>query len=296
MALRWAGSFTAVQDRAIVIEFMVTLSAFADEISPNLDEAVTILKECGIGAIDLRGVEGTNVMKFSDSQVSQIKKTLKREKVSVACIASPIGKVQVDDALEPQLGQMKRAIDLARSLDAPFIRMFSFYVPKGVDPKSHRKTVMDRMAKLVKMAAGSGVKLVLENEEGLYGDNIERCADVIDTLKAKHLSLAFDPCNLVLVGRKPYTESFKLAGKHLGYLHVKDWSAEQKAMVPAGQGDAEWPAILSALKEMDYSGHISLEPHLSAGGQFSGFSGVEMFRKAHAALAELMQKTGIVRG
>lgn len=68
---------------------MITLSAFADEISPNLDEAVAVLKDCGIGAIDLRGVDGTNVMKFTDAQVSQIKKTLRREKISVACIASP---------------------------------------------------------------------------------------------------------------------------------------------------------------------------------------------------------------
>lgn len=272
---------------------MIKLSAFADEISPNLEEAAAVLKECGIGAIDLRGVDGINVMKFSDSQVSQIKKTLKREKISVACIASPIGKVQVDDVLEPQLGQMKRAIDLARALDAPFIRIFSFYIPKGADYKEHRKAVMDRMAKLVKMAAGSGVKLVLENEEGLYADNIERCADIIETLKAKHLSLAFDPCNLVIVGPRPYTGSFKLAAKHLGYLHVKDWSGEQKAMVPAGQGDAEWPAIIGALKEMEYGGFLSLEPHLSAAGQFSGFSGNEMFRKAHGALTELMQKAGL---
>jgi sugar phosphate isomerase/epimerase len=272
---------------------MITLSAFADEISPNLDEALAVLKECGIGAIDLRGVDGVNVMKLADAQVSQVKKALKRERVSVSCVASPIGKVQVDDALELQIGQMKRAIELAKVLDAPFVRIFSFYLPKGADLGKHRKEVLARMTKLVKMAAGTGVKLVLENEEGLYGDTVERCVDVIKSLKAKHLSLAFDPCNLAIIGPKPFSDSFPAARRHLGYIHAKDWSKDRRAMVPAGEGDAEWEPILAALKAMDFDGFVSLEPHLSAAGQFAGFSGPDMFRKAHASLTGLMQKVGL---
>jgi len=272
---------------------MVTLSAFADEIAGNLDEALAVLKECGITAIDLRGVQGTNVMKLTDSAVSQVKKSLKREKMTVACIASPIGKVQVSDSLEPQLGQMKRGIDIARALDAPFIRIFSFYVPHGEEPSKHRKEVLDRVGKLVKTAAGTGVKIVLENEEGLYGDTVERCVDVIEALKAKHLSLAFDPCNLAVIAPKPYTDAFKRAKAHLGYLHVKDWSKERKECVPAGEGDADWEAVLTGLKEMDYSGFLALEPHLSAAGRFSGFTGPDLFRKAHAALSGLLGKVGL---
>ena len=272
---------------------MVTLSAFADEISPSLEAAVRVLKGVGLASLDLRGFDGTNVMKFTDEQVAGAKKLLKREKMAVASIATPIGKVQVTDAFEPQAGQMKRALELAATFGCPTVRVFSFYVTRGEDPKKWRKEVLDRMGRLVKQAEGTGVTVVLENEEGLYGDTIERCADIINALKAKQLKLAFDPCNLVIIGPKPFTDSFSLATKHLGYLHVKDWVRERKEMVPAGFGDAEWPQIAAGLKKIGYAGVVALEPHLSAAGQFSGFSGPDLFKKAHEALVGVLKTAGI---
>jgi sugar phosphate isomerase/epimerase len=273
---------------------MVTLSAFADEISPKLEDAVGVLKECGIKHLDLRGFDGVNVLKLSEDQVKYAKGVLKREGVGVAAIASPIGKVDVTDAFEPQAGSMKRALDLARAFDCPHVRVFSFYMPKssvesGTAHKQWKKEVVDRMGKLVRMAEGTGVKVTLENEEGLYGDTTERAVEIIDAVKSPNLNLAWDPCNLVIIGPKPYTDSFKTAKKHLGYLHVKDWSKERHEIVPAGQGDAEWPAIMKGIRDMKYSGIVSLEPHLSAAGQFSGFTGPDLFRKAFAALAALIK-------
>lgn len=272
---------------------MPTLSAFADEISPNLEEALKVLKDCGLTCMDLRGIDEVNVLKLSDDQVNTARETLKRSGFTVGSIATPIGKVETTDAFEPQAGQMKRALELAKTLGSKFIRIFSFYLPKGAEPKSCRKEVVDRVGKLVQQAQGTGITVLLENEEGLYGDTIERCAEVIRAVKAPHLKLAYDPCNLVVIGHKPYTDSFSLAKKHLGYLHVKDWVRERKEMVPAGQGDAEWKPIIQALKDMNYDGIISLEPHLSKAGQFSGFSGPDRFHKAHEALTGLMREAAL---
>jgi len=275
---------------------MITLSAFADEISPKLEEAVAVLKECGIKLMDLRGFDGVNVLKLSDDQVKYAKGVLKREGIGVAAIASPIGKVEVTDAFEPQAGSMKRALEMAKAFDCRHVRIFSFYMPKSSAAPSHKqwkKEVIDRMGKLARMAEGTGVKVTLENEEGLYGDTTERAVEIIDALNLPYLTLAWDPCNLVIIGPKPYTDSFKLARKHLGYLHVKDWSRERHEVVPAGQGDAEWPAIVRGIKETGYSGIVSLEPHLSAAGQFSGFTGPGLFRKAHGALSALLKEAGL---
>lgn len=276
-----------------IVRTMPVLSAFADEISPDLGEEVRVLKECGIKCLDLRGFDGVNVMKLSDEQVKRAADSFKREGVSAVCIATPIGKVQVDDAFEPQMGQMKRALDLARTLGSKYIRLFSFYIPKGDDPKNWHKQVVERVGKLAKQAEGSGVTVVLENEEGLYGDTIERCAEVISAVKAPHLKLAFDPCNLVIVGPKPFPDSFFLVKKHLGYVHVKDWRAKTDEIVPAGEGDAQWREIAAGLKGMGYEGVMSLEPHLAMAGQFSGFSGADRFRKAHAAVVAIMNEAGL---
>jgi sugar phosphate isomerase/epimerase len=272
---------------------MITLSAFADEISKNLPESLAILKGRGITCMELRGFDDTNVMKLTDAQVAFAKAELGKAGFTVGSIATPIGKVGILDPFEPQEIQMKRAVELCGVLGSKHIRVFSFYIPKGDDPAKHRAAVLDRMGKLVALAAGKGITVVLENEEGLYGDTIERCADVIDALKAPHLKLAFDPCNLVIIGPRPFTDSYPLALKHIGYMHVKDWVKETKHMVPAGLGDAEWPKILPALKRDGFAGIVALEPHLSAAGQFAGFSGPDLFGKACDGLIGLLKQAGI---
>lgn len=272
---------------------MVTLSAFADEISKNLPESLGILKDRAIRCMELRGFDDTNVMKLTDAQVAYARTELVKAGFTVGSIATPIGKVGVLDPFEPQEAQMRRAVELCGVLGSKHIRIFSFYISKGDDPVQHRAAVLDRMGKLLAIAAGKGITVVLENEEGLYGDTIERCADIIETLGVPHLKLAFDPCNLVIIGPRPFTDSYPLALKHIGYMHVKDWVKETKHMVPAGQGDAEWAKILPALKRDGFAGIIALEPHLSAAGQFAGFSGPDLFGKAHDGLIGLLKQAGI---
>jgi hypothetical protein len=45
---------------------------------------------------------------------------------------------------------------------------------------------------------------------------------------------------------------------------------------------------LRELKEKGYQGFLSLEPHLSNAGKFSGFSGPDLFRVASRALKNIL--------
>ena len=55
---------------------MIRLSAFADEISADLNEQIEVLHSEHIHFIDLRGVWNTNVLDLTDQQVTEIKQTL----------------------------------------------------------------------------------------------------------------------------------------------------------------------------------------------------------------------------
>jgi sugar phosphate isomerase/epimerase len=72
---------------------VVTLSAFADEISPVLEQAMDLLAGMGISHIDLRTAAGTNVLQLSDQDVAHIKRRLDARGFQVASIASPIGAI-----------------------------------------------------------------------------------------------------------------------------------------------------------------------------------------------------------
>src|SRR5437870_5715427 len=58
---------------------MFTLSAFADEISPDPQVQVDILKQCGIRHIELRSILQTNVLDLTDLQVQEFNSLLHKE-------------------------------------------------------------------------------------------------------------------------------------------------------------------------------------------------------------------------
>ncbi len=131
---------------------MIRLSAFADEISPDLDEQIAALSSEHIHFLDLRGVWNTNVLDLTDQQVARIKETLDAHGIGVAAIGSPIGKVPIDSSFDEHLHHFERAITVAQTLQTPYIRIFSFYPPaahKGdrsdsgaVNPAEYRDEVL----------------------------------------------------------------------------------------------------------------------------------------------------------
>ncbi len=271
---------------------MWTLTGFADEISPELDQQLDTLAAEEMRFLELRGVWGTNVLKLTDEQVARVKADLTARGVGVSSIGSPIGKIGITDDFAPHLADFRRAIDVAHALGAPFIRIFSFFIPQGDDPAIHRGAVLDRMGQLVRAAEGSNLTLVHENEKEIYGDIPSRCLDILQSIDSPILRAAWDPANFVQCGVRPHTEGYADLRPYIVYLHVKD-ALLGGGVVPAGQGDGEVRATIAALHESGYAGFCSLEPHLASAGKFSGFSGPDLFRTAAQAFKGLLAERQI---
>src|SRR6266700_2163334 len=111
---------------------MIRLSAFADEISPDLPEQIAILKRENIAHIDLRGAWNISVLDLTDEQAISIKELLEGHGIKVAAIGSPIGKVPVDSPFDEHLERFERAIKLAHLFGTALGRIFSFYPPGGI--------------------------------------------------------------------------------------------------------------------------------------------------------------------
>src|SRR5882757_6466631 len=160
---------------------MFTLSAFADEISPDPQQQIDVLKSCGVRHIELRSILGTNVLDLTDLQVRELKALLDKNGFRLSAIGSPIGKVVVDQPFEPHLQRFKRAIELCKVFDTPNIRIFSYYLTEHGEWDDWRREVLDRMWQKVRLAAKAGVRLIHENEHGIYGDDPARVQDLMET-------------------------------------------------------------------------------------------------------------------
>ncbi len=286
---------------------MICLSAFADEISPDLDEQIAALQAENIHYVDLRGAWDVNVLDLSDEQVAQIKQALDAHGIGVAAIASPVGKVPIDTPLEEQLRRLDRAIELAQTFQASYIRIFSFYPPgygsaQGAinwpptpDHAAWRAEVIARLRAFSGRASAAGITLLHENDGGTYGDSIAGCVDVLQNIANPRFQAVLDPANFIQCQQTPYPDAYEQVRPWLGYVHVKDALADGK-VVAAGEGVARWPELLRRLREDGYDGFFSLEPHLIAMGQYGGFSGPSLFHYASQALQSLLKAMHWVYG
>jgi sugar phosphate isomerase/epimerase len=269
------------------------LCGFADEISPELNEQIKCCKETGVTHFELRGAWGKNVLDFDKSVRIEIRDKLKANGLAVACIGSPIGKVKIDEPWGRHFERFKIAVDSAEFFQAPLIRIFSYYPPQeGQDVHKHRDEVIRRMRLKADYVKSRNVTLVHENEKGIYGDTGKYCLDILKSVDSPKLRAAFDFGNLVQVGENTL-DAWRLLKPYTIHIHIKDVIGKEDRAVPAGQGDGHVEEILLDLKASGYSGFLSLEPHLKAAGQFSGFSGPALFKLAADALKAMCKKIGI---
>jgi sugar phosphate isomerase/epimerase len=269
---------------------VVKLSGFADEISPDLEVQLDTLDSLQIRFLELRAVWGKNVLDLSDEELDTVKEQLRRRGIGVSAIGSPIGKVSIGSDFAEYRPRVQRAIDVADRMEAPYIRMFSFYCD---DRDEDRSEVMRRMQAMVDMAAAGGVTMAHENEKGIYGEQPDRCLDLHRTVKGDSFGATFDPANFVQAGVRPYDEAFPLLEPYLVYFHIKDAVMGEGRVVPAGEGDGQLRELMAAAKRMAYDGFLSLEPHLVVAGHSSGFTGPELFATAKNALCAILDDLGI---
>ena len=269
------------------------LCGFADEISPELDQQIKCCKETGVTHFELRGAYGKNVLDFDKSVQVEIKSKLKANGLAVLSIGSPIGKVKISEPWEKHFQRFKSAVESAEFFEARMIRIFSYYsADDGKSINAHRDEIIRRMRAKVDYVKNRNVTLVHENEKDIYGENAANCVDVLKTIDSPKLRSAFDFGNFVQV-KQDTLEAWKMLKPFTTHIHIKDFSVAQDRAVPAGLGDGHVQEILVDLDKSGYSGFLSLEPHLKAAEQFSGFSGPALFKVAVDALKGLCKKNGI---
>ena len=281
---------------------MFTLSAFADEISPDPREQVATLKACRVRFIEFRSVHKTNVLALSDDQIKEFKRLLDGEGFGVSAIGSPVGKVAIDSPFEPHLDKFKRAVELCSVFGTRGIRVFSYY-PPGNDPNFDpadwprcRDEVMRRMAAKAEIAARNDLVLFHENEHRIYGDSPDRVADIFRTVNSPALRAAYDAANYAYGNYDP-VDGWEKTKAYTSHLHIKDWkrgghAAGHEHGVIAGTGDGHLAHSIRGAVTMGYDGFAVLEPHLRGGSATGGHTGPDLFPFAVEAFRQILRDCG----
>lgn len=255
------------------------ITAFADEIAPDLETQLRVLKENHVAGLDLRSVEGKNVLTLSDAEVDEVGVRVKEAGLFVQCVGSPVNKVQLSPQSElEERKKLERAIEVAHRLGIRRIRIFTPECDNG-------DLVMMWMEAQLAMAEKADVLLLVENDAKFWSAYPQHAKRLFRELAGSHLMAAFDFANAHLLGTS-IEDWFPWIVPYLDTLHIKD--AKDGKVVPAGEGDAGILITLRSLWKDNWSGPLTLEPHLAAAGAFGGFSGEQLFVEAANALKSVL--------
>ncbi len=238
------------------------ISGFADEINEDIAVQVKLLKKLGISHIELRSANGKNISDFTLEEARELKNYFSANQIRVSAIGSPVGKIQITDDFEPHFKIYQRVVEIAKIMETPYIRMFSFFMPDSEEPGTCQGEVFARLQRLIAYAGEQGVVLLHENEKDIYGDNALRCLQLFEKFYGDHFKCTFDFANFVQC-RQDTIKAYEMLEPYVEYVHIKDAAFETGEVTPAGEGDGKVKEILAMLDQKGYSGFLSLEPHLT---------------------------------
>lgn len=315
----------------------VILSGFGDE-SANHKTAVeqfAAFAALGLQYYSIRFIDvGSgvkNVMKLTKSEITKIRHLEDEYGLNVASIGSPIGKVKLLDvkdgtknAYVPFDKYLKKDVakccELAHAFETKLIRGFSFYHPRGTDPREHLPQVVDQLGQIAEACHRSDLTFGLELEANLVGQSGQILAEIHRQVNHPALVLIFDAGNVITQGCSPAEvfDQYVAMKPGLGWIHIKDYRdpnpmqrtdhVDEEALkhfVPADIGDSAHEAIFrdfrdyvpklaKKLKRRGIPGvFLDLEPHVKGGGQFGGFSGPDGFGVALRGLCKVLDYAAI---
>ena len=271
---------------------MAKLSAFADEVTPDFRGQVDFLAKNNVQYIEPRFINGMNIMNLSKAQMKETRLLLRDNGIKVSAIGSPIGKIKLDEPFAQHLDRFKHSVDLADFFETRLIRIFSYYPPEGENIDNFRQEVLTRMSEKLKIIESTDFVLAHENETGIYGYSAENCLDMAKYFNSKNFGLVYDPANFVW-GQKitdPMIKCWPLMKSYIVHIHIKDWKLDADTGSMPGKGDGQIPELLQELARMNYTGCLTMEPHLKVGGQFGGDTGEDLFAQAIKEVRKLALK------
>lgn len=222
----------------------------------DLREKFTVVKELGFDGIELNS-PGLN----RDEAIRA------RDEVGLP-IHGVVDSVHWRDTLsdpDPEvrargLEGLKTALRDAKAIGADSVLLVPAVVNKNVSYAYAYKRSQAEIRKALPVAEETGVKILLENVWNNFLLSPLELARYIDELESPLVGSYFDVGNVVRYG---WPEQWiRTLGKRIGKLDIKEYSRQIEMTqgtrkgfgVELLEGDCDWPAVMEALREINFSG------------------------------------------
>ena len=233
---------------------------------------------------------------FSDRTYRALKSAMEKYGVEVTAINSSGGPPNVYDFYQgpstigvvprkyrrQRIDNFKRASDFAKRLGVPAFHTHYGFIPENPsDPFYHE--VVEALREVATHIKGNGQMMLYETGQETPVTMLRALEDVgLDNQFAN-----LDTANLILYGKGNPLDALDVLGKRVRGVHAKDglFPTDPKKLgeeVPIGQGKADFPRLIPRLKELGYTGALTIEREISGPRQ------LEDIRKSKVYLEKLI--------
>ncbi len=247
-------------------------TGFADEAEKSLDGQISTLKEVGWSAIELRLIDGKNVVDQSDDEWARTWDTLQQEGIEVVGFGGQIANWArpITSDFQVDIDELKRVAPRMRQANTKFLRTMSY--PNDADSPLEREAwlaeAVRRFKELAVIAETEGVILAHENCSGIGADP-EGYLELVEAVNSPALQLIFDTGNNSLHANSTDAtwDYYEKCRDQITHVHIKCAKAgpDGKEFVTCHvDEDPVQRKIIQDLKDTGYNGWLSIEPHIKA--------------------------------
>ena len=240
--------------------------------SPTIEQMIDRCAELGVDGIELLWEHLTLHDKSSPRALHELHQYAALRGITPVTVAATHNPVQTSaEGRATELEKLKRAVDAASALGAPFVRahggrwhtidnFLEMWNNRGEEPAAEGYTLdqgyewaIEALKEGAAYAGSKGVTLVLENHWGLTGtaEGTKRIHDGVDSPWLKYV---LDTGNFFHLP-DPYAE-MEVFFPDLAILHAKVYLGG--ALIPVSP-DIDYGKVASMLEDTGYSGYVSIE-------------------------------------
>jgi len=238
-----------------------------------LDQAIRDARNLGFQGLELCvGDSGVLTLNATEDECRAIAASAKDEGLELPSLCSGLYWERSLGDSEPAKREragndIRRMLDIARWLGAKTLLVIPgavdvFFLPDR-EPQSYDE-VWKRAAEGLRELAGdaerAGVRIGIENVWNKFLLSPIEMLHFLDECDSEWTGAYLDVGNVLLYG---YPEQWiRILGDRLVGVHFKDFRRSVgtvEGFVDLLEGDVDWPAVVSALREVGYTGHVAAE-------------------------------------
>ncbi|MBX3436681.1 MAG: sugar phosphate isomerase/epimerase [Planctomycetaceae bacterium] len=235
----------------------VRLAVATARFSRDLRDVVRLASETGASGLQFDARQQLKPTDLSETGRRQLLHTLGERELTVASLTFPLRKPLYDqEQLDLRIAAIKQAMQFAWDLKSRVLTCRIGRIPDANDSRD-----VSRLHEVLSDLAAYGDRVGVTFSIMPAGDPPGEISSLIHQIRTGRLGIDFDPAERIMSRHNPLS-SLRELHEVVSHVTVRDALRDADGAgreVIVGRGESDWPALLAALDEMNFTGWMTVD-------------------------------------